>query len=273
MRQIILISGIIIAVITLLMYVFQRHLIYFPSQERPILSHYQIKDMQVVHVQTHDGISLTSWYKPAQANQPTFLYLHGNAGNIGNRMLLAKQFIDVGFGLLLLEYRGYGGNKGQPTEQGLYEDGRAGLRFLHQQGIKPEQIVLYGESLGTGIATRLATENNVCAVVLQSPYTSLSNLAHYHYPWVWFNPWDKFDSLSRIDEINAPLLILHSKEDGIVPYSHGIQLFRQAREPKKMLSFDNVGHNDIWDATDFTKKISDFIKRHCDLCVNLGLKE
>jgi len=263
MKQIILISGIIFAMLMLLMYIFQRHLIYIPSRETPQLNDYQANDMQVITLHTQDGITLTSWYKPAKTNQATILYLHGNAGHIGYRMQLARQFIDAGLGLFLLEYRGYGGNKGRPSEQGLYEDGRAAMRFLHQQGIKSTQIVLYGESLGTGVATRLAVENSVCAVVLQSPFTSLTDLARYHYPWLLLKPWDRFESIDRIQAIHAPLLILHGKKDDVVPFSQGLALYQQAKQPKKMLSFVLNDHHTMWTAPDFSRNIVDFIDEHC----------
>lgn len=271
MKQGLLISGIIFLMITLLMYLFQRYLIYFPSLAIPQLNDYQANDMRVVILHTQDGLSLNSWYKPAKGSQPTVLYLHGNAGHIGNRMTLARQFINADLGLLLLEYRGYGGNQGQPSEQGLYEDGRAGIRFLHQQGIKSEQIALYGESLGSGVATQLAVENMTCAVVLQSPYTSLSDLARYHYPWLWFKPRDRFDSMHRIQAIHAPLLILHGIKDNVVPYLQGQALFQQASQPKKMLSFILEDHHTMWSAPDFAKNIIDFIDGHCVRSVNKPL--
>lgn len=263
MKQVTLISGIIFVMLMLLLYLFQRHLIYFPSREVPQLNDYQANDMRIITLNTQDGLVLNSWYKPAKTNQPTVLYLHGNAGHIGGRMAWARQFMNAGLGMLLLEYRGYGGNKGRPSEKGLYEDGRAGMRFLHQQGIKSEKIALYGESLGTGVATKLAVENKICAIVLQSPYTSLSDLARYHYPWLWFKPWDRFDSIHRIQAIHAPLLILHGTKDDVVPYSQGQALFQQASKPKKMLSISLEGHNTMWNAPDFSKNIVDFIDHHC----------
>jgi len=263
MKQVTIIIGIIFIMLILLMYLFQRQLIYFPSHEVPKLQDYQANDMMVITLDTQGGLVLNSWYKPAKTDQPTILYLHGNAGHIGGRIKLARQFMDAGFGLLLLEYRGYGGNKGRPSEKGLYEDGRAGMRFLHQQGIESKQIVLYGESLGSGVATKLAVENSICGVILQSPYTSLSDLARFHYPWLWFNPWDSFDSINRIQEIHAPLLILHGLKDDVVPYSQGQLLFQKASKPKKMLSFILEDHHTMWNAPNFSKNIIDFIDVHC----------
>lgn len=263
-KQVMLISCIIIGFVLLLMYVFQRHLIYFPNRHTPDLKTHHAQDMTVVSLTTTDGLILKSWYKPALHNQPTILYLHGNAGHIGYRMPLVRQFIKAGIGVFLLEYRGYGGNRGSPNEQGLYEDGQTALRFLEQQGIKPEKIVLYGESLGAGVATKLGSEHPACAIILQSPFTSLINVAHYHYPWMFMKPWDHFNSLERIKTIQAPLLVLHGKQDQIVPYTDGLALFNAANDPKKMLSFDQQDHNTLWNAKNFSTKIIQFIQEYCD---------
>jgi fermentation-respiration switch protein FrsA (DUF1100 family) len=263
LKQLITIACVIFSVVLLLMYVFQRHLIYFPDVHHPGLKKFQADDMAVVSLKTQDQVTLNSWYKPAINNQPTILFLHGNAGHIGYRMPLARQFIDAGLGIFLLEYRGYGGNKGHPSESGLYEDGRTALRFLEQQGIKPEQTVLYGESLGTAVATKLAKHRQVCAVILQSPFTSLVYLSRYHYPWLIMKPWDEFNSLDRITAINAPLLVLHGKQDQIVPYSQGLTLYNTAKEPKKILSFEEKGHNNLWSSPGFSNEIIRFIQAHC----------
>lgn len=235
---------------------------YFPAKEVPSRQFFQADDMQLVKLKTADGVELTSWFKPAETNHPTVLFLHGNAGNIGYRMPLVRQFLARGFGVLLLEYRGYGGNHGQPTESGLYQDGLAGLQFLEAQHIPSSRIVLYGESLGTSVATYLATKTSSCAVILQSPFTSMTAVARYHYPWIFISPWDKFDSLSRIDEIKSPLLIVHGEKDTIVPYTQGQMVFEKANEPKQMLSIPNRGHNDLWD-NNFVATVTDFIAAHC----------
>lgn len=262
LRQLVLVFLSIFVILMIYMYLIQRRLIYFPSQVIPQLGDYQATDMKVVTLRTKDGLKLHSWYKPARAGQPTLLYLHGNAGDISGRMPLARRLMDAGLGMLLLEYRGYGGNKGYPTEKGLYEDARAGLRFLHEQGIQSKDIVVYGESLGSGVALAIATETSFCAIVLQSPYTSLSELARFHYPWVLIKPKDRFDSSEKIRSVHAPLLILHGLRDEIVPYFLGETLFQKANEPKKMLSFSE-GHNDLWDAPNFSKNVLEFINRYC----------
>ncbi|WP_058533891.1 alpha/beta hydrolase [Legionella saoudiensis] len=249
-------------ILSLLMYVFQRNLIYFPAQEVPTRQAYHAMDMQELHLKTSDGIELLAWYKAAHTNQPTILLLHGNAGHIGYRMFLARAFLDVGFGVLLLEYRGYGGNKGSPTEEGFYTDARTAIHFLQQQGIPSQHLVLYGESIGTGVAVKMAEEFPVCALVLQSPYTSLPAVARYHYPWIFIAPSDKYDSLSRIAKVKSPVLILHGKEDKLIPFAQGSTLFNKANEPKIFAALDNKDHNNLWDPN-FVKIVMDFIQLHC----------
>lgn len=263
LKQIVLISTFIFCTVILLMYVFQRHLIYFPDVHKPKPDKYDAKDMTVITLHTEDKIQLTAWYKPAADHKSTLLYLHGNAGHIGYRMPLVRQFIKAGLGVLLLEYRGYGGNAGKPTEKGLYKDARAAVNFLEQQGIKSSQLVMYGESLGSAVATKMAIEHPVCAVILLSPLTSLPSLARYHYPWILVKPWDRFDSLDRISKINAPLLIVHGKRDQVVPYQEGLILFNQAVEPKKMITFEQLDHHNMWSGNGFTASLIQFIEAHC----------
>ncbi|MDR3501709.1 MAG: alpha/beta hydrolase [Legionella sp.] len=248
--------------LSLVMYVFQRNLIYFPAREVPSRQVYHAMDMQSLHLKTSDGIELLAWYKAAKANQPTVLFLHGNAGHIGYRMFLARAFLDAGFGVLLLEYRGFGGNKGNPTEEGFYTDARTAIHFLQQQGMSPLPLVLYGESIGTGVAVKMAEEFPTCAVILQSPYTSLPAVARYHYPWIFIPPWDKYNSLARIHNVKSPVLILHGKQDKLIPFEQGLTLFNQANEPKTFVALDDKDHNNLWDPH-FVKTVINFIQSHC----------
>lgn len=256
-----IIAGCLLFVV--LFYVFQRHLIYAPEKTAPMRAAFHAQDMQVLSLHTQDGLELSAWYKPASdSTKPTVLLLHGNAGHMGYRMPLVRQFIEVGFGVLLLEYRGYGGNAGHPTEQGLYVDARAGVRFLQQAGVAVDKIVLYGESLGTAVATQLATEYPACALVLQSPFTSLEAVGRYHYPWAIFPPIDKFDSLARIKNIHMPLLILHGTQDNVVPFIQGQALFKDANAPKQFITLPDKGHSNLWDS-EFVHDVNQFISSAC----------
>lgn len=263
LKQLIAIFCFLVLFVLALVYFFQRHLIYFPSRQTPQLMAYKAMDMTVVNLQTNDNVNLRSWYKKAKENKPTVLYLHGNSGHIGYRMPIARQLIDAGFGVLLLEYRGYGGNHGSPSEQGFYDDARAGLAFLAQNDVAQNNLVLFGESLGTAVATKMAVEHKACALILQSPFTSITDVARHHYPWLAFTPWDTYNSLARISQIESPLLLIHGQKDLIVPYQQGLTLFRAAKEPKKMLSLALQKHNDVWTAKEVYTTIISFINSHC----------
>lgn len=244
-------------------YLFQRTLIYAPSKTVPTREAYQAKDMQNIELTTEDELVLNAWYKPAPEGKPTIILFHGNAGHIGTRMPLARQLIQQGFGILIFDYRGYGGNSGRPSEQGLYDDARAGMQFLTQQGIPSQEIVLYGESLGTGVATKMAIEHpKSCALILQSPYTKLADLGRYHYPFIPIEPWDKFDSIGRIQNIHIPLLALHGTRDKVVPYRQGKALYKKANAPKQWAKLNQQGHGGLWSPA-FIQTVHQFINEHC----------
>ncbi|HTK85234.1 MAG TPA: alpha/beta fold hydrolase [Patescibacteria group bacterium] len=232
------------------LYFYQRHMMYVPNVSRPEPAAYGCSDMAVVNVTTADGLTLYGWYKaPAKPDKPLLLMFHGNAGNIGTRNYKARFWLDHGYGVLMAEYRGYGGNAGNPTEQGLYQDGRAFLKWLFAQGFVPSQIVLKGESLGTGVATQMATENpNVRALVLESPFRSTSSVAkrRYFFVPVELLMKDRYENLSKIKTIKAPLLIVHGLLDTVVPYEEGKALFDAANEPKKLATIPDAGHNDLY---------------------------
>ncbi len=248
----------------LLFYFLQRTLIYAPSKITPTQKAFQAEDLQHIQLITADHTHLNSWYKPASDKKPTVIIFHGNAGHIGTRMPLARQLIEQGFGVFLLEYRGYGGNPGKPTEQGLYQDARAGMTYLKKHKIAQQNTVLYGESIGAGVATQMAVEYpKACALILQSPYTTLAELGKYHYPWNPIAPWDKFDSERRIKTIQMPLLILHGTADTIVPYQQGRRLFSAANEPKQWMTLQGQGHGGLW-TPQFIQTVSTFISKYCE---------
>ena len=248
------------------MYVFQRNLMYYPSTEIPDRSQAGVPDMHDVTLKTEDGLSLLAWYKEASTGQPTIVLFHGNAGHIGYRGYKARMFMDAGFGVLLVEYRGYGGNPGKPSEQGFLADGRAALAFLGQSGVGSHSIVLYGESLGSGVAVQLASDpknhDSIKAMVLEAPFTSMADVAAHHYPLVPARKLvkDKFDSLSRIGRYSGALLVIHGENDRIVPTSFGRKLFSAAREPKEAHWIPGVGHNDLFQPKT-GKLVIDYLRR------------
>ncbi|HVO14862.1 MAG TPA: alpha/beta hydrolase [Alphaproteobacteria bacterium] len=247
-----------------LMFAFQRRLLYFPDRSRPEPAPGDPADMTAVDYVTADGLRLSGWYwPPAAPGLPVLVHFHGNAGHIGDRAPLMRPYLDAGFGLLLAEYRGYGGNPGRPTETGLHADARAALDFVAGQGVTPDRIVLYGESLGTGVAVRLAAESPVGALVLEAPFTSAADVGASAYPFVPVRllMLDRFDSLRRIAAVTAPLLVLHGERDATVPVAHGRRLLAAARVPKEGRFYAEAGHTDLYDFG-IAEEVITFLARH-----------
>jgi uncharacterized protein len=229
------------------LYVFQRNLLYFPIGHRPELGTLAELGVSEVEIRTNDGLSLLAWYSPPRGDRPVVAYFHGNGGHIGYRAERLRRFAREGYGVLMAEYRGYGGNPGTPTEDGLCADGVAALDFLRQEGIAPSQLVLYGESLGSGVAVVLATQRDVAGLILEAPFTSVAEVAQYHYSFVPASALvrDRFDSLSRIGRVRAPILVLHGERDRVVPVRFGRALFDAAPEPKEIWLSREAGHEDL----------------------------
>ena len=233
----------------------QRALMYFPAPSLTTPGAAGAPEMQVVMLQIADGHDLASWYaRPSQADCPVILYLHGNGGSIAGRVHKVRPFLEAGHGLLLLSYRGYGGNPGRPSERGLYADGRAALEFLNANGISLERIVVLGESLGSGVAVRLAAERVLAALILEAPFTSATDVGQRSYPFLPVRVLlkDRYDSLSRIGAISVPLLVVHGQRDRTVPVDLGRRLFDAAPKPKEGVFPAAAGHNDLFEhgATD-----------------------
>lgn len=235
------------------LYLAQRELIYLPSGPMNTPADSGVPEMRPIRLTTEDGLTLTSWYRPANPGQPTMVYFQGNGGNIAGRAFKVRPYIDAGFGMLLVGYRGYGGNPGKPSEQGLYADGRAQFEFLEGQGVEPESWVAYGESLGAGVVVQLAMErarkSSIGAVVLEAPFTSLGDVAAVHYPFVPARVLvkDRFESIAKIAKVKAPVFIVNGDQDGIIPPEQGKELFQAAIEPKEGHWIPGAGHNNLYD--------------------------
>ena len=235
-------------VLLLALFLAQRMILFRPDTTRPDLARAGVPLIRATTVTTADRLTLLAWYlPPATAADPVVLYLHGNAGHIGHRAWRLPAFAALGWGVMLLEYRGYGGNPGSPSEFGLRLDARAGLDALGAMGFPPDHILLWGESLGTGLAVGLAAEQSVAGVILESPYTSIAAIARSRYPFVPVKLLlqDPFDSLSRIGGLKAPLLVMHGARDRVVPVAMGRALFAAAPEPKVLWVCDTAGHDDL----------------------------
>jgi hypothetical protein len=229
------------------LYVFQRHLLYFPDPSRPELADLAALGVREITLKTADGLSLLSWYVPPRDNRPVIAYLHGNGGHIGYRAERLRWFARNGYGVLMAEYRGYGGNPGTPTERGLIADGAAALDFVGGEGIAPNRLVIYGESLGSGVAVALAAGRRVASLILEAPFTSVAEVAQHHYSFIPASTLvrDRFDSLAKIGQVRAPILVLHGERDRVVPLRFGRALFDAAPEPKELWLAREAGHEDL----------------------------
>jgi fermentation-respiration switch protein FrsA (DUF1100 family) len=225
----------------------QDHLLYFPDKSRPDPARVGVAELREVSFETADGVALRSWWLPSRAGQPAIAYFHGNGGNVGHRAECLRRFASAGLGVLMVEYRGYGGNPGRPSEEGLYADARAALDFLERNGVARDRVVLYGESLGSGVAVRMASERPPGALILEAPYTSLFEAAIEHYPaWlVRLIQRDRYDSLSLIGTIRAPLLVLQGERDEVIPVALGRKLFAAGNQPKEAWFAPSGHHNDL----------------------------
>lgn len=223
------------------MFLFQRHLIYHPVKKLGPPQENGFSAGTQVEILTQDGERLRCWYVKPTSKLQTILYLHGNAGNLADRAYKLKAFAEAGFGVLAVSWRGFGDSTGSPSEVGLMQDARAAIHWLK---VPSDQLVLYGESLGSGVAVQMATEFPARLTMLEAPYISVQKRGQELYPWlpVKFLLRDNFNSMKHIAHIHSPLLIIHGEKDAVIPATHGIALFNEANEPKKIILYPSVDH-------------------------------
>ncbi|HSJ70074.1 MAG TPA: alpha/beta hydrolase [Acidimicrobiia bacterium] len=239
--------GLVLALVLGTLWVFQRRLIYLPASEVPPIGSVLPSGEDVVLV-TDDGLDLDAWFVPAPVPSGiTAVVLNGNAGNRSDRAQLARALTERGFHVLLVDYRGYGGNPGSPTEAGLASDARAAVAYLEDRdGVDPDRIVYFGESLGAAVAIGLAAERPPAALVLRSPFTSLADVASAHYPVLPMSLllWDRYENLERIPGIESPVLVIAGSDDRIVPISQSTRVFEAAIGTKDLYIVEGADHND-----------------------------
>ena len=215
-------------------YIFQRNLLYHPKENNYSGDKLIVK-IEKVKIKTQDNIRLTSWYhKKDISNYKTILFLHGNAGSLENRIHKINHFNNININFLIVAWRGFSGNKGTPTEQGLYEDAASAVRWLKSNGIEEKNIIIYGESLGTAVAVEIAQNKNFAGIILESPFTSMVDAAKEKYPFlpIKFLLKDKYESDIKIKNIKSPILVMHGEVDNLVPFYMGKKIYDLANEPK-----------------------------------------
>jgi hypothetical protein len=222
----------------------QRKLLYFPYGREATPASVGLSQAEVLHLRTDDGQTLLGWFIAPSADRPLILYFHGNANGLADRGARFQALTASGDGLLAVEYRGYPGSTGTPSEDGLLRDGEAGYAKALALGVPPARIVVMGESLGSGVAVDLAARHRVGALVLDSPYSSIADVAAARY---WMFPVrlllrDQFRSDQKIGRIAAPILMVHGAADTTVPIRFGERLFALANKPKEFFRVENEGH-------------------------------
>jgi fermentation-respiration switch protein FrsA (DUF1100 family) len=232
-----------------LIWTMQRRLIYFPTSDVPTPTENGLTDVEPVTYETADGLRLTGWFVAAPGSSPrvTVVVFNGNAGNRGHRGPLAAALHRHGLQVLLVDYRGYGGNPGTPTESGLAADSRAARAYVAgRPDVDRSRIVYFGESLGTAVAVDLAVEHPPAALVLRSPFTSMADVGRHHYPFlpVRLLLRDRFAAIDQIQRIRAPVLVIAGERDQIVPVDHSRRLYDAAAAPKTLLVIPDADHND-----------------------------
>ncbi|MEZ5775117.1 MAG: alpha/beta hydrolase [Hyphomicrobiaceae bacterium] len=233
-------------IVVLGMYLAQRRFLYFPDARHISPAEIGLAGIEEVRLETPDGETLIAWWGPPRKGQKTLLYLHGNAGHLADRDDRVKAYHGVGFGILILAYRGYSGSSGSPSERANVADAGLAHDWLMQHGVAPRDVVLYGESLGSGIAVQLAAAREVGGLILDAPYTSIADLAQASYPLLPARLLlkDSYRSMDFIGRVKAPLLVIHGGRDDIVPVEMGRAVFAAATaaEPKRLVVYPEAGH-------------------------------
>lgn len=229
----------------LLLIIFQADLVYFPVKEVEATPKQVGLEYESVTLHTEDGLKLSAWWVPAQNAKGVLLFCHGNAGNISHRLEALQIFHRLGMSTLIFDYRGYGQSEGKPFEQGTYRDAEAAWRYLvEQRGMQPNQIVIFGHSLGGSVAAWLASQHPSAALIAESTFTSIVDLgaAYYHYFPIRLLSRFRYNTAENIRHVRSPVLVVHSRHDEMIPFSHGLNLFQSAEEPKAFLEITG-NHN------------------------------
>ena len=238
----------IYAAVALAAYLGQRRLMYFPDTERVPPAAAGLAGVEERVLKTPDGARVIAWYGKARRGQPTLLYFHGNGGGLEDRAPRIARFMAEGWGLYMMSYRGYSGSSGSPTEANNVADARLAHAALVREGVSPTSLVAYGESLGSGIAVRIAAELPVAGLILDAPFTSVVDIAAAAYPFlpVRLLLIDRYETTKYIASVKVPLLVLHGERDTVVPVAMGREVARLANEPKRLVIFPNGYHSDLY---------------------------
>lgn len=249
----------------ILVFLLQRRLQYFPdASEVPLPAGNTHAGLRDVTLTTGDDLKLRAWYWPGEL-EVTIVFFHGNAGHRGHRLFVIEELHRLGYGVLIPDYRGYGGSEGSPTEAGLYLDGEAALSWLAEKA--PGQRTVYlGESLGSAVAVEMAVRHPPGALIIQSGFSSALDVARRAYPFLpcsWLMK-DRYECAGKVDRISAPALFIHGERDRIVPSGAGRRLYEVFPEPKEWLGIEGAGHNDLLERgwREYFAHVDSFLRAH-----------
>lgn len=245
---------------------FEHSQVYHPYRQHEGSPAELVRPFEDIRFQSSDGVELHGWFFPAEAQSPrarvVFLVCHGNAGNISHRLELCRALLETGAGVMLFDYRGYGSSQGRPGEEGTYRDAQAAHAWLRQRGFLGGHIIVYGESLGGGVASELALRETVGGVVLQSTFTSIPDIGRELFPWLpvrWLSS-IRYDTRAKLPRIKAPVLILHSREDELIRFHHAERNFAAAAEPKILCELRGAHNDGLWEQSEFHKAIEQLLR-------------
>lgn len=245
LTSLLVIAAIFYLVLLIAAYLFQARMVYFPYPYLETTPNQAGLVYEDVEFEASDGTALHGWFLPTEGARYTLIFLHGNGGNISHRLDSLKIFHHLGLQVFIFDYRGYGRSQGSPTEDGTYSDAEGAWDYLAQtRGVDPASILIFGRSLGGAVAIWLAQQHRPRGLIIESTFTSIEDMGATHYPWLpirWLTRFH-YDSTERIATIDAPLLVVHSKDDELVPFKLGRRLFDAAQEPKRFLEIQG-DHN------------------------------
>jgi uncharacterized protein len=224
----------------------QQRLLYFPDTRRTTPDEVDLPDVQERELVMRDGTRVITWWGQAKQGRPTLLYFHGNGGSLTTRSERIRKYMAHGYGIVMMTYRGFGGSTGVPSERANVSDAKEVYEALRASGVPASEIVVYGESLGTGVAIQLAAEKEVAGLILDAPYTSIVDLAALHYPQLparWLMT-DRYESLSAAGRVAAPTLIVHGEADDIIPVEMSRRVAAALKGPVQLATFPGAGHSD-----------------------------
>ena len=246
--------------------VFQSHYIYFSDREIAMTPDAIGLPYESINLEAADGVKLSGWFVPAQHSRGTLLFCHGNAGNISHRLESIQVFHGLGLNTFIFDYRGYGQSEGKTSERGTYLDVEAAWRYLTaERGMAPAEIIVFGRSLGGAIAAWLAQYHPPNALIIESTFTSIPDIGADLYPYLPVRLLSRFkyNAVDYLRQVHCPVLVIHSRDDEIIPFNHGRRLFEAANEPKEFLEISGT-HNEgfLTSGKRYRESLDSFISRH-----------